>query len=137
MVESWISTSSNAASFGLRRLPGAALQLGETVGHTEVEELYQLGSEPVVEARVAVERLGGPLVVDMAELVEGALEVDPGLEGDGPEEGHRVDLPVATDEPALLSEAREDFRRGKARGGCPAGGSAEGRLDGLERIAGT
>ena len=47
---------------------------------------------PEAVARVAVERLGGPLVVDMSELVEGALEVDPGLEGDGPEERHRVDF---------------------------------------------
>jgi len=98
------------------------------MGDTEVKEFYELGSEPVLEARVAVERLGGPLVVDMSELVEGALEVDPGLEGDGPEERHRVDLPVATDEPALLSEAREDFRRVKLEEGVLQEGRRRGAM---------
>ena len=86
---------------------GSGLQLGEAVGHAEVEELDQFGGESVVEAGVAVEGFGGPLVVDMAELVEGALEVDPGLEGNGPEEGDGIDLAVAADEPTLLGEALE------------------------------
>jgi hypothetical protein len=46
----------------------------------------------------------------VAELIEGALEVDPGLEGDGPEERYRVDLAIAADEPALLGEPGEDLR---------------------------
>lgn len=92
-------------------IAGSGLQLREAVGHAEMEELHELRGEPVVEAGVAVKRLGGPLVVDVAELVEGALEVDAGLEGHGPEEGDRIDLTVAANEPALLGEAHESFRR--------------------------
>jgi hypothetical protein len=38
-----------------------------------VKELDELWGKSVVEAGVAVEGLGGPLIVDVAELVEGAL----------------------------------------------------------------
>ena len=93
---------------GGEAVSGSALQLGEAVGHAGAEELDELRSEAVVEARVAVEGFGRSLIVDMAELVEGALEVNPGLESDGPEEGDGVDLAIASDEPALLGQPHEN-----------------------------
>ena len=113
--------------------------MGEAVGDTLVEELDQFGSEAVVEARVAVEGLGGLVVVDETELLEGALEVDTGLEGDGPEEGDGVDLAVATDEAGLLGDPLEDVggeqfeegvleeggRRSASGAGCAIGGATD------------
>jgi hypothetical protein len=91
-------------------IPGSALQLREAVGHAEVKELHEFRGESIIETGVAVEGLGGPLIVDVAELVKRALKVDPRLEDDGQEEGDRVDLAIATSEPALLGEAGEGLR---------------------------
>ncbi len=102
--------SSKRASFGERRFPGALFSLREAVGHAQMEELDQFGGETVVETGVAVEGFGRFLIVDEPQLFQRALEVDAGLEGDGPEEGHRVDLAMALDEPTLLGEMLKDLR---------------------------
>jgi hypothetical protein len=62
-----------------------------------------------------VEGFGGRLVIDVVELVEGTLEVDPVLEGDRPEEGDRVNLPMAADEPALLGKRCSTSERDSSR----------------------
>ena len=56
-----------------KAVPGGILQLGEPVGHAEVKELYGCRGESVVKTGVAAEGLGGPLIVDVEGLVEGAL----------------------------------------------------------------
>ena len=90
-------------------VPRGTPQLGEAVRDALVEEFHQFRGESVVEAGVAVEGLGGLLVVNEPQLFEGALEVDAGLEGDGPEEGHWVDLAMAFDEAALLGEVLQNL----------------------------
>lgn len=81
------------------------------MGDTEVEELHEFRGEAVIEACVAVNRPGGLLVVDMAQPVEGALEIDAGLGRDGPEERHGVELSVAANEATPLREADQCLGR--------------------------
>ena len=73
----------------LRReaVPGRGAELGEGVGDAPSEELDEFGREPLVERAHAEDGVEDPLVVGVAERLDGALELGAGLEGEGVEEG--------------------------------------------------
>ncbi len=101
-----------AGELGGEAIPRRSGEVREGVGDAEAKELDELGGEPLVEPVVAEDRVVGDAgVVGVAEPIQGALDLGAGIQNEGEEEGHGVELAIALDEPALPREATDLVRR--------------------------
>ena len=79
-----------------------------------LQELREFGSEPEIPARVGDRGKTQPLVVPLLHLGESTGETGAEVKDQDPEEGDRLDLALALDEPCLPGELLDRLGRKEA-----------------------